>query len=191
MLQARNGAVTLQSGIFSGDSSGCETAVNDPSLSRGPSKPRCSGSPLLAAATIDSIALSPTGSAAALFSSSQGRINTFTGMLQGASAAGVVNVNGLGTVSTFGISDDGGSVAVGVSDGHAGAVFLSNAGKQPRLVVSMSHPASIAFLHNSHDAIVADDLANTIYMLSSGQPFAIASSQDGIARPVGIATSER
>jgi hypothetical protein len=36
---------------------------------------------------------------------------------------------------------------------------------------------------------VADDQQNTIYLVSSDQAFAIASSSDGVAAPVAIATS--
>jgi hypothetical protein len=104
-------------------------------------------------------------------------------------AAGQVNVSGLGSVTAIAVSDDGSTVAIGVSDGQTGSLFVAGTGTQPRKVASLSHPAAITFLRNSIGAVVADDLANTIYSLSGGQIFAIASSQDGISAPVGIATS--
>jgi hypothetical protein len=58
-----------------------------------------------------------------------------------------------------------------------------------RLIASMAHPAAIAFLHNSSNAVVADDVANTVSTIWAGQVFPVASSQDGIAQPTAIGTS--
>ena len=64
-------------------------------------------------------------------------------------------------------------------------------GRSRRPVASMTHPAAIAFLHNSGNAVIADDVANTIYSLTDGQVFQIASAQDGITQPNSIGSVKR
>jgi hypothetical protein len=142
-----------------------------------------------ALSTIDSIALSPTGSAAAFFSQSEGRIYAFSNLSQWPTLSGRFDVGGLGTLSAFGISDDARTAVFGVSDGNAGSVYLINAGQSPRLVASISHAAAIQFLRNSGGAVIADDVDNRIYELSDGQINAIAGAEDGIAAPAAIAIS--
>ena len=140
-------------------------------------------------AIIDRVALSPTGSAAALFSSAQGRIYVFTNLSQSAIPRSQIDVGGLGAITAFGVSDDGRKLAIGVSDGQNGALYVSNYGEPPVSAATISHPVAIAFLRKSGDAVVADDQQNTIYLVSSDQAFAIASSSDGVAAPVALATS--
>jgi hypothetical protein len=138
---------------------------------------------------IDSIALSPTGSVAAFFSQSEGRIYAFSNLSQSPVSLGTFEAGGLGTFSAFGISDDAQTVVFGVSDGDAGSVYLINPGQSPRLIASIHHPAAIQFLRNSDGAVIADDLDNRIYALSGGQIYSIAGAEDGIATPAGIAIS--
>ena len=139
--------------------------------------------------TIDRIALSPSGSAAALFSASERRIYAFTNLSQSPVFAGQFEVGNAGKVSAFALSDDGRTVAAGVSDGDQGSVFLIKLNQPAQLIASMPHPAVIQFLHGSNDAIIADDVQNKVYALSNGQVFTLASAEDGIAGPVGIAVS--
>jgi hypothetical protein len=141
------------------------------------------------ATVIDRVALSPTGSAAALLSSAQGRIYLFTNLSKSPVSNGQIDVSSLGAVTAFGVSDDGKNVAIGVSDGQNGSVYVAGSWSQPIPAATMSHPAAIAFLRNSGDAIVADDLQNIIYSLSNNQALLIASASDGVASPVAIATS--
>jgi len=96
----------------------------------------------------------------------------------------------LGTLSAIGISDSGGSIVVGVSDGDTGALFLLSPHQLPRLVAPMRRPSAIRFLRKSDSVVVADDLDNKIYVVSNGQPFVIATADDGISAPVGIALSK-
>ena len=66
---------------------------------------------------IDRVELSPTGSAAALFSESEGRIYAFSNLSSSPVLVGQFQVELLGKVSAFGISDSGKSVVVGVFGG--------------------------------------------------------------------------
>jgi hypothetical protein len=189
LLQLQNGAVTPQFAAFTAGNtaSNCDTDISE--LTR-QSRQNCSPpASANSSANIDHVALSPTGSAAALASSAQGRIYLFTGLPAAAVLAGQIDIRGLGAITAMGISDDGRTVAIGVSNGQTGSLFVANPGIQPRLAASLQHPVAIAFLHNSSDAIVADDSQNAIYYVSAGQVYGVASAADGVAAPVAVAVS--
>jgi DNA-binding beta-propeller fold protein YncE len=133
--------------------------------------------------------VSSNSSAAAFLASSEGRIYTFTNVNQSPSFSGLFQVGSLGAVSALAVSDDGSTVAVGVSDGETGALYVASTGHSMRLVASMTHPAAIAFLHNSNNAVVADDATNTVSVMWDGQVFPVASGDDGISKPVALGIS--
>jgi hypothetical protein len=138
---------------------------------------------------IDRVALSPSGFSAAFLSVSQDRIYIFKNLSQNAFSGGSVNVSSLGPVSAFCISDDGNMVVIGVSDGQTGSLWVAKPGTPPVWITSMSHPSAITFLRYTTTALIADDMRNTVYWLSDGQIFPIASAQDGISMPNGVAVS--
>lgn len=142
-------------------------------------------------AKIDRIVLSPAGSAAAFFSESQGHVYAFANLPQSPTLTGEFDVGRLGSLSSFGISDDGRTIALGVSDGTTGSLFFLNVDhdRTGRFIAAMRHPSVIAFLRNSSNAIIADDAENAIYALSDGQVFTIATAEQRISGPVGIAVS--
>jgi hypothetical protein len=194
MLQVRGGAFTIQPGAFAmAPGQAACGGFNDSDLSsetRMRPQPACSQHASVdMGAAIDQIALSPTGSAAASYASSQGQIYSFANVNQSPSLSGQFQVGSLGSLSAFGVSDDGKTVAVGVSDGQTGSLFIASAGRPMRLIASMAHPAAIVFLHNSSNAVVADDVANTVSTIWDGQVFPVASSQDGISQPIAIGIS--
>ena len=141
------------------------------------------------AAPVDRVELSPSGSAAALFSESVGRIFAFRNLAASPTFIGAFEVGDLGKVSAFGISDSGESVLVGVSDGTAGALFLLNLGQQHRLVASTRHVSAIQFLHQSSGAVIADDVDNKVYGFIGGPIFPIATEEDGVTGPIDIAVA--
>ena len=102
-----------------------------------------------------------------------------------------MNVAELGQLSSFGVSDDGRALAIGISDGSAGSLFFADFDRDPSAhpVAAMARPSAIAFLHRSHNAVVADNIDNKIYAISDGQAFAIATAGAGISGPAGIAVS--
>jgi hypothetical protein len=102
---------------------------------------------------------------------------------------GAFDTSAVGKITAFGINDDGSTVLAGGSRPNAGSLYLINSGQAPRVIASIQHPAAIQFLRSSSDAIVADDVDNKIYQVTSGQLTGIASSNDGIATPVGIGVS--
>ena len=142
-----------------------------------------------APAGIDSIAVSPTGSVAGLFSASQGRIYAYGNLSQTPTLLGALDTSAIGNISTFGISDDGNTVLAAGSSPNTGSLYVINVGQQPRLIGSIQHPSAIQFLRNSGNAVVADDADNKVYQLTNGQLVVLASSNDGIATPEGLGIS--
>jgi hypothetical protein len=139
--------------------------------------------------TIDHVELSPSGSAAGLFSESEGRVYVFSNLMSSPVLVGEFEVGQLGKVSAFAVGDNGNSVVVGVFDGNAGTVFLLNLGEQPRVIASVRHASAVRFLHQSDAAVIADDIDNKVYGFTGGQIFPIAGEQDGIAAPVALAVA--
>ena len=138
---------------------------------------------------IDSIAVSPTGSAAALFSQAVGRIYAFTNLEQVPQLVGTFETGAIGSISAVGISDDAATVVVGGSNPNPGSLYVINRGQAPRLIASLQHPSAVQFLRSSSDAIVADDVDNKIYQVTNGQLVTLASADDGVATPSGIGIS--
>jgi hypothetical protein len=196
LLQLRGGTIIVRSAAAFADSQQrsrqveCEREADTP-LGKRLRMMSCSNAPSGddSGATIDRIALSSSGSAVALFSDSRHLVFAFTNLSQSPMLVGKFQVGELGTVSAFAISDDGRSVVVGVSNGDAGGLFLLAQDHPAQLIAQMRHPSAIAFLRNSQDAVIADDVENKVYMLSQGQVFPLATAESGIAGPVGIAVS--
>jgi hypothetical protein len=140
-------------------------------------------------ATIDRIELSPAGSAAGLFSESEGRIYVFSNLTSSPVLVSEFEVGQLGKVSAFSVSDSGNSLIVAVFDGNAGTVFVLNLGEQPRVIASVRHASAVRFLNRSDAAVIADDVDNKVYGFMGGQLFPIAGEQDGIAAPIAVAVA--
>jgi hypothetical protein len=134
--------------------------------------------------TIDRMALSPSGSAAALFSESQRRVYAFTNLSQVPTLLGTFEVRISDTLTALAISDDGRNAAFGFSNGDTGSVAVASINSASRVVVSLHHPSAIAFFHGSDNGVAVDDVDNKIYVLSSGQAVAM---DHGISGPNAIA----
>ncbi|SRR5213594_4014488 len=141
------------------------------------------------AVKIDRIALSSTGSVAAFVDQSHGRIYAYGNLAQSPVLLGTFEFGASNPPGAVAISDDGNTVLLGTSAGDRGSVYVANPQQSPRLIASLSHASAIQFLHNSGDAIIADDVENRIYAFSNGQVYSIAASEDGIASPATIAVS--
>jgi hypothetical protein len=138
---------------------------------------------------IERVALSPSGSAAGLFSEAEGRIYAFASLSQSPVLLGHFPVGALGHLSAFAISDDGRNVIVGTSDGASGSLYFLASGGQPRLIASIRHAKAIQFLWHSNTAVIADDIDNKVYGFTGGQVFPLATEKDGISVPAAIAVA--
>jgi len=189
LLHVRGNTIAVQSNVsfFNNLEAQQDECIGLDSLERKQS--RCTRRASASVLKIDRIALSPTGSAAAFFSQTQGRVYVYGNLAQSPVLLATFELGRSSSVNTLAISDDGRTVLVGISDGDPSAVFLVTPQQAPRLIASLSHLAAIQFLRHSGDAIIADDIENRIYELSDGQVYSIAASEDGIAAPVGVAVS--
>jgi YVTN family beta-propeller protein len=139
----------------------------------------------------DRIEYSPSGSTAAL--SYAGKVELLRGLPEAPCQAGSIDLTPLGSaVSALAVSDDGAVLAAFAEPGGS-PVFLAGVSDPPRLVLSTSHAAALAFAPGGADAIVADDRENTVQVLRevSGAAAAlrIAGPEAGIAGPTAVALS--
>ena len=193
LLQVRGNTIMVQQlGSFTGNASTragrCYQVDALDDRARNACDPNSSSSNTLPG--IDSIAVSPTGSVAGLFSVAQGRIYAYGNLSQTPSLLGTFDTSAIGNIGAFGISDDGSTVIAGGSSPNSGAIYQISSGQSAQLIGSLQHPASVQFFRNSSNAIVADDSGNSIYQFTNGQLVLIASANDGIATPAGIGISK-
>jgi len=152
-----------------------DACVQDPSSFVGPS-------------AIDKIAFSPSGSAAALYSQSQGRIYLLSNLPQTSTWAATFDAAGLGQVLTLAISDDAQTVALGIESNDGDSIFMVTE-KGQQAIGNVRHLAALQFLAHSSDAVVADDGSDTIDRIANGQLYEIANASDGISQPMALASS--
>ena len=137
-------------------------------------------------AEIDRIALSPTGSAAALFSESTGRVYVLPDPAHNASNVVEVDITGYGSVTNIAIADGGQTLAFAAD----GGVFYAGPNQAPTLRAALSQPGAIQFLRHTTDVVVADDQNLSINLINSEGVFQLLSLADaGMSRAVGIASS--
>jgi hypothetical protein len=193
LLNVRGGTVTPMQSLVNSlrrPNPDC-THVGDPALSTGRKAICRPVSRAVDPGPIDSMALSPAGSAAAFLSQATSSVYVFffSNLAQSPAPLQIFNIGGLGAVSSFAISDDGTSLLLGTSTGDAASVFLLTGNNQAQLIASMRHVSSVSFLHKSASAVIADDVDNAIYAWSNGQFFMLAGPNDGVSAPIGIAAS--
>ena len=139
--------------------------------------------------SIDAIVVSSSGSAAALYSQSEARIYSLRNLAQDPALVATIDTQSIGTVSALAVSDDGQSVIAGTSDGTSTSLFVLQPGQPAQAIGSGGQVSAIRFMLNSSDAVIADAAANTIYRISGGQLFTLATASDGISNPNSIAVS--
>jgi hypothetical protein len=146
-----------------------------------------------AAPAPDRIALSPTGSAAALYYRETRVIQTFVGLPDDPSQAGEIDLGAVpGVLTAFAVSDGDPAVLAAFSEGDSGAVFTIQPGGPLRFVLGTRGAAIVRFAAGG-DALIADVLDDKVYLVrdAAGQKAAIdlAGAGDGIAAPAGLAVS--
>jgi hypothetical protein len=139
------------------------------------------------------IVFSPTGTAAALFYAERGLVQ----LLMGLSSIPVI-VTSLdltlapGAVTALAVNDGGDLLLAGTSQGDFGSVYLLGR-ETARRLAGASHVAGLAFLENSGDALVVDDVRREVLLLLDAAGPAeirtLAGAQDGLERPVAAAGS--
>jgi len=133
------------------------------------------------------IALSPDGSAGAIYDQERKLIFVITGLPEAVTLAAEIDASSFsGAIVSMSISDGGDSVLVALSDS---VVSIGKDGK----VTSLDHPkhaSAITFLHNSRDAVIADAISQEIYFLTgvTGSPKTTVLLSE-IRDPIAVAVS--
>lgn len=119
----------------------------------------------LLSAPPDRIVLSPRGSAAGLFYAAAGSVTILTGLPQSPSVAVQIDISALPQQpDVLAVSDDGSVLLAGVP-GSTGQVFALVPHAGPKSIATVKHASALAFFSRSHDAVIADDVANSLQMV--------------------------
>lgn len=144
----------------------------------------------------DTVRLSPSGTAAAIFRSAAARLQIYTGLPEEPALVIDADVSSLrGSLTALAASDDGAVALAGMADNENqnASVQLLDAAGNIRQLMALGRPSSIAFLRGSHSALIADTAANKVYLvrdvLGGDSAVAILSETDGIANPVAVESS--
>jgi hypothetical protein len=142
----------------------------------------------------DEIALSPAGTAAAVHDRSRALIRIVQGLPGNPSVQREISTGPVaGKLRFLAVSDDGEALLAAFerSDSGPELAALTNAGLNS--IPLPQKAAAAAFRPGTHQAVVADQLNDAIYLLPDGtQPNAailISSQRDGISGPVAVAYS--
>jgi hypothetical protein len=141
------------------------------------------------------IALSPSGTAAAVYDAAGNSIQVLTGLPDTPSVARNVDLSGLsGDLTLLAISDDAGALLAGFSGGDSGAGVFVNSDSAVSLVPAPWRASAAAFLTRSRDAIVASQEDNSVFLVrnvtGAAQVIPVAGERDGITRPSAVAVSQ-
>ena len=146
-------------------------------------------------AHMDSIAFSPSGTAAVVYSAALQQAQVLTGMPsagQISQSFDLTPLNGV-PVTSLAVSDDAQAVLMGVSDGTSGAVWSLAPGQPAQQLVKLGVPSAIRFFAGKQDAVVADQGWQQVSLLSSVvQQFnsrLLAGSAQGVTVPSDVEIS--
>jgi hypothetical protein len=139
---------------------------------------------------IDLMALSPSGSAAALFDRTQNRIRVIAGLPGAPALTREFDLSDFhGTLTSVAVADAADAVLAGFSDR---VVALAPDGNV-RILATPQHATAAGFLRNGRDVVIADLAANAVYLIrnvtGSSEPVLLADNQDGISAPVAVGVS--
>lgn len=137
------------------------------------------------------IVFSPGGTSVALYDRSAGRIQVLTGMPAEPVVSAEVDLAGIaGAPATLAVSDDGQVILVADSEGY---VSVLTAGGESRYVMAAGEASALAFLHNSHDAVIADRARNMVYLVrdvtGALEARSLAGERDGVSGPLAVEAS--
>lgn len=133
-----------------------------------------------------SIVFAPRGSYAVVFTPGAKSALLVSGLTQQPAAS---TINAAAPIQAAAVSDQG-TVAI-ASAGGSGAVTVtaSSGGGSASTLASAGGFGGMAFLPGSEDLLVADSVANTLSRIHSGSATVLASSKDGLNRPLAVSAS--
>ena len=114
----------------------------------------------------DLLAISPTGSAATLYNNDSKTVQVLRGLPNATELVYQFDASALaGQVAQMAVSDDGTIVLLkSVTDSDVGFWGFDSSGASCR--IALDRPSAAAFFVNSHDAVVADDASQTVFVIS-------------------------
>jgi hypothetical protein len=119
----------------------------------------------------DRIVLSPAGKSAGLYYSGSTSVQILAGLPDSPQFVRLIDLSMLPNApDVFAISDDGSLLLTGVRENADGApaqgeVFALSTDSPPRSIATLQHASAIAFLVQSHDALLADDIGNSVTLV--------------------------
>jgi hypothetical protein len=139
------------------------------------------------------IVLSPSGVSAAVYYKADRRVEVLTGLPDSASWAHSLEVPDFaGSLSVFAVNDYGDSV-LGVGEGEDAPLFVLAPETNFRMLSTVSSSASVAFLPNSYDAVIADGVSARVTLvrntLGQSRIATIGGPAEDLARQVAIAVA--
>ena len=112
------------------------------------------------------IAISPAGGSAALYDRGSGVLQLLSGLPDSPQIAYEFDMSSLGgEVRAVAVSDDASLALVNIGN-EGRAVWLIDA-KGPSLPVNAVQPSQMTFIANRHDALIADDATQEVFLLQS------------------------
>jgi len=111
------------------------------------------------------IVISPTGSAAALYDRGSKVLQLLAGLPDAPRIAYEFDTSLLGDVQNMAVSDDAGSALVSIGNERRALWFLDTKGSA--LPVNATQPSQMTFIANRHDAMIADDGTQEVFLLQS------------------------
>jgi hypothetical protein len=142
----------------------------------------------------DQILFSPSAVTAGLYHQGRRVIEVLRGLPDHPALAASFDLTALpGMPSALAVSDDGLVLAACPTGPDSAAVYVLGKGGPPAPALSLRRAAAVAFLGVSHDALVADAVANLIYRVHDAggatSIAVIAGVAEGILAPVALASS--
>lgn len=128
----------------------------------------------------DLCAFSPTGSAAALYSTSEGRLQVLAGL---PAEPRLVRTLSIGGAERIAVSDDAESLLYADASGE---VFLALPDSQPAPVLRTSRLAGLSFLPDRRDAAILDGARGELHLVEAGATRLLAS---GLEEATALAPS--
>lgn len=148
-----------------------------------------------AVAQADSVAFSPSGGVALLYSASMQLAQVVTGLpLSGqvARSLDLTPLNGI-PVASLAVSDDAQTALIGVSGRTSGAVWSFASGQPPRQLMQLGVPSAIRFFAGKQDAVVADSAWQQVSLIRSAgleiSSRTLASAAQGLSNPSDVEIS--
>ena len=142
----------------------------------------------------DRIVISPTGTAAAFYDRQSRSVQIVSRLPEARKVRGPIQLDELsGLITAMAVNDAGDSLLVGISEQSGGSLHLAGLTRNLRKLTSAGRVASISFLPESDDAVVADHDGNQVILIrdvvKSPEATVLGREQDGIVQPASVAPS--